>query len=130
MHGTCKYCGCTQEHACPGGCSWIDDEKTICSACIRHVSIEELMALGKRDMLAYGACTVQVSFSVARLTILCQALIVTLMVRENLQPKTRNVTTEFLEQMLGEVFAFSPALRETLERDYRSCVPAEAAAAR
>jgi protein gp37 len=28
---TCRRCGCTQDHACPGGCSWIDGD--LCSAC-------------------------------------------------------------------------------------------------
>lgn len=31
--GTCRYCGCTEYAACEGGCSWIDDEQTVCSAC-------------------------------------------------------------------------------------------------
>ncbi len=32
--GVCRECGCTEEHACEGGCSWADDTKTICSACV------------------------------------------------------------------------------------------------
>lgn len=27
----CRVCGCTDEHACPGGCSWIEND--LCSAC-------------------------------------------------------------------------------------------------
>lgn len=27
----CRVCGCTQEHACPGGCHWV--EENLCSAC-------------------------------------------------------------------------------------------------
>ena len=27
----CKYCGCTQERACPGGCWWV--RENICSRC-------------------------------------------------------------------------------------------------
>jgi hypothetical protein len=33
----CIECGCDDDHACPGGCSWIrleaDDEIGVCSAC-------------------------------------------------------------------------------------------------
>lgn len=27
----CRVCGCTDDRACPGGCSWVDDD--LCSAC-------------------------------------------------------------------------------------------------
>jgi len=27
----CEHCGCTNERACPGGCSWVD--VNLCSAC-------------------------------------------------------------------------------------------------
>ena len=29
--GTCRVCGCTDEHACPGGCVWA--EPNLCSRC-------------------------------------------------------------------------------------------------
>jgi hypothetical protein len=31
--GTCRVCECTEEHACRGGCSWVDKRCTICSKC-------------------------------------------------------------------------------------------------
>lgn len=31
---TCRYCGCTEFNACPSGCSWLDKDQTICSACL------------------------------------------------------------------------------------------------
>lgn len=31
--GVCRYCGCTDERACEGGCHWVDDEHTECSRC-------------------------------------------------------------------------------------------------
>jgi ParB family chromosome partitioning protein len=33
---TCRTCGCTDEHACDGGCSWVEDPQglgDLCSAC-------------------------------------------------------------------------------------------------
>lgn len=39
MLGTCRRCGCTDDEACIGGCSWIPDPTmlgalgTLCSAC-------------------------------------------------------------------------------------------------
>jgi hypothetical protein len=32
--GTCGVCGCTDERACRGGCSWVDKQHTLCSACV------------------------------------------------------------------------------------------------
>ena len=29
--GTCRKCGCTDNHACPGGCYWIEPD--LCSRC-------------------------------------------------------------------------------------------------
>lgn len=42
-HGVCRSCGCTDENACPGGCSWLDEEHTLCSACV--VERQELQRL-------------------------------------------------------------------------------------
>jgi len=28
----CRVCGCTENNACPGGCSWVEDD--LCSACV------------------------------------------------------------------------------------------------
>jgi hypothetical protein len=32
--GRCRLCGCTDEYACPGGCSWANQQQTLCSACV------------------------------------------------------------------------------------------------
>lgn len=31
--GVCRVCGCTELHGCDEGCSWVDHELTLCSAC-------------------------------------------------------------------------------------------------
>ena len=42
LPGTCRECGCTDTHACDGGCSWVDAEHTLCSACApEEVPFEE-----------------------------------------------------------------------------------------
>ena len=28
----CRYCGCTENRACEGGCAWLNREHTVCSA--------------------------------------------------------------------------------------------------
>ena len=38
----CKYCGCTDDHACEGGCSWV--AKNVCSKCAA-----ELVSVIKMD---------------------------------------------------------------------------------
>jgi ParB/RepB/Spo0J family partition protein len=29
--GECRFCGCTEDDACEGGCSWVDAKQTVCS---------------------------------------------------------------------------------------------------
>jgi len=31
---SCQLCGCTDERACPGGCSWVSVDPPLCSACV------------------------------------------------------------------------------------------------
>jgi hypothetical protein len=37
--GTCRYCGCTEEQACPEGCAWADDTLTVCTTC-QEIALE------------------------------------------------------------------------------------------
>jgi hypothetical protein len=32
--GICFVCGCSQDDACPGGCSWVDRSHSLCSVCV------------------------------------------------------------------------------------------------
>jgi len=57
--GTCRVCGCTDDHACPEGCSWVDRDHTLCSACegttadvVYHLRYIEHLMRGSRPMLA------------------------------------------------------------------------------
>ena len=40
MNGTCRFCSCTEEHACEGGCFWVLPD--VCSRC----AIEQLDTAG------------------------------------------------------------------------------------
>lgn len=31
---TCRVCGCTDEFACEGGCTWLDERDNLCSRCV------------------------------------------------------------------------------------------------
>jgi len=31
--GVCRVCGCTEDEPCPGGCSWADKTRTLCTRC-------------------------------------------------------------------------------------------------
>lgn len=33
--GQCQACGCTDDHACEGGCIWANARATLCSRCAR-----------------------------------------------------------------------------------------------
>jgi len=53
--GVCRDCGCVDGEACPGGCGWTDETKTLCSRCEGHTPAEaeacrrdSLDALAKR----------------------------------------------------------------------------------
>jgi len=46
--GTCRVCGCTDNRACKGGCSWVDKTHTLCSTCAEKKDPEYL------DMLDQG----------------------------------------------------------------------------
>lgn len=40
--GTCRICGCTDEHACDGGCWWVLEQSfghTVCSSCVRGLVV-------------------------------------------------------------------------------------------
>lgn len=32
--GQCRWCKCTEDDACPTGCSWADRQRTLCSECV------------------------------------------------------------------------------------------------
>lgn len=31
--GVCLVCGCSEPRACPGGCAWANDARTLCTRC-------------------------------------------------------------------------------------------------
>jgi hypothetical protein len=35
---TCRICGCTDDRACPGGCTWADPWHTLCSTCEAEIA--------------------------------------------------------------------------------------------
>lgn len=34
---SCKFCGCTDDRACPEGCSWVDLGTDVCTACVEKL---------------------------------------------------------------------------------------------
>jgi hypothetical protein len=42
--GVCRFCGCIDNKACPGGCVWMDKAHTLCSVCFDKI-IEFLKGL-------------------------------------------------------------------------------------
>jgi hypothetical protein len=41
--GVCRYCKCTDQRACPDGCSWIGAERTVCSNPLCVAKFKEYM---------------------------------------------------------------------------------------
>lgn len=52
LNRQCRICGCTDEEACPGGCSWSQPE--ICSTCARRQAVadEQYLATMRAQQLA------------------------------------------------------------------------------
>lgn len=38
VSGSCVACGCTEEHACEGGCAWVDEGRLLCSSCLSRAA--------------------------------------------------------------------------------------------
>jgi hypothetical protein len=39
----CAVCGCTEDHACEGGCSWACEDPAVCTACLDGTDLEEVL---------------------------------------------------------------------------------------
>lgn len=54
---TCRGCGCTDTHACPGGCAWVlldvPTPTGVCSACAEEVEWDfgAMMTMGTEPLL-------------------------------------------------------------------------------
>lgn len=40
----CIHCGCTEENACPGGCSWVSKDPPVCSRCAEKAGAPPVFA--------------------------------------------------------------------------------------
>lgn len=40
MSPACISCGCTEDNACPGGCTWVSLDPPLCSACAEPDELE------------------------------------------------------------------------------------------
>ena len=53
VKGVCRVCGCTEDKACKGGCSWVDGpKKTLCSCCLDEATFSEIVLGVKGTSLA------------------------------------------------------------------------------
>lgn len=60
--GTCQVCGCTEDDCSGciektgGPCQWIDEEKTICSACVGEIDQREKITYNLSHIEAHALC--------------------------------------------------------------------------
>lgn len=52
----CMFCGCTDDNACPGGCSWA--APNVCSRCIDRLKENDLISGEEIRALKANACTI------------------------------------------------------------------------
>jgi hypothetical protein len=120
----CKYCGCTQERACIGGCHWIDEERSVCSACLPLLPHDDLFPLYTAEILA--ADEIEVEVPLVTLTVLVG--LVQLALRHpqiDQQGRAAQMARRFIESLadhspscepsIGDLF---PAIGETIRRGF------------
>jgi hypothetical protein len=55
--GVCRYCGCTDERACPEGCWWLEETHTVCTnkGCIeKHFAAAKQVIRMLRELAQTG----------------------------------------------------------------------------
>lgn len=40
----CRYCGCTDDHACPGGCAWVAPDVCSSRECVERAYFERVLS--------------------------------------------------------------------------------------
>lgn len=43
MQGKCRICGCTEDRACEGSCSWANDAQTLCTGCVNKPGVADAL---------------------------------------------------------------------------------------
>ena len=128
LSGVCRFCGCTEKQPCVGDfgedgvaatCSWIDDEQTICSACLSELPGEELTALANQDLVALENSGFQLGLPLTPVRAMMLCSLLQLAARHpELQASSKNVFAACREivEALAEFFAVSPVLSEMIRR--------------
>jgi hypothetical protein len=109
--GSCRFCGCTEEAACPGGCAWTDDSQTLCSQCLTvvDVAIAFVDALGV-VMTGPQALTRRRESAWAALSIEAQRQLVSA-----LSTHLEDVYDEIAQSIMDEAFLDSRTILEFLQ---------------
>jgi hypothetical protein len=50
--GQCRWCKCTEDHACAAGCSWANAQLTLCSECVPLDKAMQTTA-GRRELAEF-----------------------------------------------------------------------------
>lgn len=111
--GVCRVCGCTNDRACEGGCTWANHGRTVCSACafpheelLFHQTVVEMSLLGP----------VQLAIDPTYLFALIGELQLALRHPGN-QGGSAEIARQFIENVRQEHFN-TPALYETIRRGF------------
>ena len=113
--GVCRFCGCTEAAACPGGCRWMDAEETLCSACVPHLDRETLDLLARAEMEAFGEYPLEMQMTVADVTLLIGALHLALR-HPQFPPTTAQAIRAWIAQVGQGVRLLVPGLAEVVAR--------------
>ncbi len=46
--GMCFVCSCTEDNACPEGCWWANEARTLCSSCADAIGAAVIECIGSR----------------------------------------------------------------------------------
>lgn len=117
LSGVCKYCRCTDNRACWGGCDWIDQEHTVCSKCVEKCDEHDLLRIHTAEMLEVADCYVQLPFTLPMLQVAIAAWQLALR-HPGFPPALAPGLRDLIEQLRGQVFDTLPATSEVIRRGF------------
>jgi hypothetical protein len=118
--GVCEKCGCTNDRACEGGCTWANAGRTLCSACafpseeyLLHQMVVEMSNMPPRITF-----DIETPALYAILSQLQHAL-----ADPDNDGEGAEIARGFIEQVRAQYFN-TPALFETIRRGFVKAEPA------
>jgi len=125
LSGVCKICGCSDGRGCVIDlandiiCEWVDDEHTLCSACVPKLDSKELEDLAMRDMKTLHGMGLELALPLTPIEAFCLQSGLQLALRHPALETGERASAQVLgliRTRLAEFFEASPAIAELIRR--------------